>query len=300
MFRKPSAFLFAPALLWLVLLQGAPARALDVPPLEGRVNDQAGILSPATEQRLERALRELEQSDSTQIAVLTLPSLQGDSLEDFSIRVAEQWKIGHKGKDNGVIFLVSEKDRKVRIEVGYGLEGVLTDAKSSRIIRNEVVPYFRQGDYDRGIHAGLRSILGVIGGEGQPEAAGARVPVRAKSTASGLLMLLILFFLLFSRSGRFFLLGGMLGGMWGGRGMSRGGMGGFGGGGFGGGGGGFGGGGASGGWRWISRCPCSAWLARRPAWKGCRCTASAPTWPSSTVSARPRSTTPCACSAPWE
>jgi uncharacterized protein len=236
-------------LLAVVCLTAFPRAAypLSVPPLKGYVNDNANILSAGSRNAITAMLKNFDLRTGNEVVVLTIPSLEGDPLEDFSIRVAEQWKIGKKKKDNGVIFLVAQKDRKVRIEVGYGLEGVLTDAQCSRIIRNVIVPHFRKGDYAGGINAGLQAILGAIGQQG-PAAQGAVVPKQAKSTASGLLMMLFMFFLFFSRFGRLFLVGGMLGGMFGGRGMSRGGMGGFGGGGFGGGGGGFGGGGASGGW----------------------------------------------------
>jgi len=228
----------------------SPAAALSVPPLQGYVNDNAGLLSQGSRNALTVMLNRFEKQTGNQVVLLTIPSLEGDSLEDFSMSVAEQWKVGQKGKDNGVIFLVSEEDRKMRIEVGYGLEGVLTDAKSSRIIRNVVAPYFRQGQYDTGILAGMQAILGGIGGgEALPADTGRVRLEKRKSAASGLIMFLFLLFLLFSRTGRFVLVGGMLGGMMGGGGMRRGGFGGGGFGGFGGGGGGgFGGGGASGGW----------------------------------------------------
>lgn len=139
--------------------------ALDVPPLRGYVNDYAGIISPETERRLEGRLASFEGSDSTQIVVLTVPSLEGEDLESFSIRVAESWRIGRKGKDNGVILLVARGERKVRIEVGRGLEGTLTDLVSGRIIRGEITPRFRQGDFDGGIVAGVDAIISVVRGE---------------------------------------------------------------------------------------------------------------------------------------
>lgn len=138
--------------------------ALEVPALKGRVNDHAGILSDMAERQLEAALAELEQTDSTQIAVLTIPSLEGDSLEDFSIRVAEAWKIGQKDNDNGAILIVSKQDKKIRIEVGYGLEGKLTDLMSGRIIRNVMVPYFKEGDFDAGIVQGVTAMIGTVKG----------------------------------------------------------------------------------------------------------------------------------------
>ena len=157
-------------LLILCLLFPAAGHCLDVPALNSRVNDYAAILSPTAVQELEGKLAEFERNESTQIVVLTVPSLEGDSLEDFSIRVAEAWRIGQKGTDNGVILLVSAQDRKMRIEVGRGLEGVLTDLLSGRIIRDEIAPRFRAGDMDGGVIAGAAAIMGAVTGEyqGQP------------------------------------------------------------------------------------------------------------------------------------
>ncbi|TRZ51770.1 TPM domain-containing protein, partial [bacterium] len=119
------------------------AGALDVPQLKGRVNDYASMLSPETAQKLDAALSAIEKSDSTQIVVLTIPSLEGEVIEEFSIKVAEAWKIGQKNLDNGAILLVSKNDRKLRIETGRGLEGKLTDLISGRIIRSEIIPKFK-------------------------------------------------------------------------------------------------------------------------------------------------------------
>ncbi len=152
-------------ILALLLLCSTAGYALDVPLLRGHINDYAGILSRETQQRLEDELTRFEKSDSTQIVVLTVPSLGGEVLEEFSIKVAEQWKIGHKGKDNGVILLISRDDRKLRIEVGYGLEGKLTDLMAGRIIRQTIVPSFRLGDYDRGVSEGVRAIMLAVRGE---------------------------------------------------------------------------------------------------------------------------------------
>ncbi len=118
-----------------------------------------------TETRLERALQSFDLSDSTQIAILTIPSLEGDALEDFSIRTVDQWKIGQKSKDNGVLLLVSKKDRKIRIEVGRGLEGVLTDLLSGRIIDTVITPYFKAGNFDKGLEAGASAIIQATRGE---------------------------------------------------------------------------------------------------------------------------------------
>ena len=144
------------------------ALALEVPALRGRVNDYAGLLPSNKAQELEGRLAQFEQETGHQIAVLTVASLEGDALEDFSIRVAENWKIGQKGFDNGAILVIAQKDRKLRIEVGYGLEGVLPDAIASRIIREVIVPRFRANNYSGGIEAGVDAILKAARGEKVP------------------------------------------------------------------------------------------------------------------------------------
>ncbi|GFE58444.1 YgcG family protein [Geobacter sp. AOG1] len=154
------------SLILLLLLTGS-AYSLDVPALRGHVNDYAGMLSPAVVQQLERRLAEFEQSDSTQIVVLTVPTLAGENIEAYSIRVAESWKIGQKGLDNGAILLVAAQERKIRIEVGRGLEGKLTDLVAGRIIRNDIGPRFKAGDFDGGVQAGVTAIMDVAKGEYQ-------------------------------------------------------------------------------------------------------------------------------------
>jgi uncharacterized protein len=139
--------------------------ALDVPPLRGHVNDYADLLSAPAVHELEASLSAFERSDSTQIVVLTIPTLEGENLEEFSIRVAEAWKIGQKGTDNGAILLIAKQEHKVRIEVGRGLEGKLTDLVSGRIIRGEISPHFRSGDFDGGVKAGVSAIMEVVRGE---------------------------------------------------------------------------------------------------------------------------------------
>ncbi|MCX5794293.1 MAG: TPM domain-containing protein [Elusimicrobia bacterium] len=166
--------------LALVLLAAAPAAALDVPYLDGRVSDQAGILSPSAVKEISAQLAEHERKTGNQIAVLTVPSLEGEALEDFSVRVAKTWKLGQKGKDNGILLLVAPQDRKMRIEVGYGLEATLPDALAGRIIRDEITPPFRHQDYDGGIRAGVSAILGTLEGSYEPKA-----PERAASTSGG-------------------------------------------------------------------------------------------------------------------
>lgn len=149
----------------LVLLFIVPAAwSLDIPPLAGRVVDQAHVMLPAHLASLNEALTAHESKTSNQVAVLTLPSLTGEPLEEFSHRVASAWGLGQKGTDNGVLLLVAIQERKIRIEVGYGLEGTLTDVKTSQIIRHEMVPRFRQGKYSEGIVAGVQAILQTIEG----------------------------------------------------------------------------------------------------------------------------------------
>lgn len=152
-------------LLLLAVLAALPLAALDVPALKGRVNDYANMLKPVTAAAIESRLAALEQSDSTQIVVLTIPSLEGEVLEEYSMKVAENWKIGQKKLDNGAILLVARDDRKMRIEVGYGLEGKLTDLRSGRILDDIIRPAFRDGDYDKGISDGVDAMIQVVKGE---------------------------------------------------------------------------------------------------------------------------------------
>ncbi len=150
--------------LFCALSSLAFSQRLEVPFLSGRVNDHAGILSQETVREIEAKLDAHERATSNQVAVLIIPSLQDEVLEEYSIRVVETWKLGQKEKDNGVLLLIARDDRKLRIEVGDGLEGVLTDAVCSQIIRHEIVPYFKSGDFDAGVQAGVDAILATIEG----------------------------------------------------------------------------------------------------------------------------------------
>lgn len=137
-----------------------------VPELWGqRVHDEVHILKQTTIDELEKKLKTYEDSTSNQIAILVIQSLAGEVMERYSMRVVEKWKLGHKGKDNGVLLLVAFDDHKMRFEVGQGLEGVLTDLRCSTIVRNEIAPAFRRGDYDAGVTLGINSIIREIGGE---------------------------------------------------------------------------------------------------------------------------------------
>jgi uncharacterized protein len=229
----------------LILLLPLTAAALEVPKVSGYVNDHAGLISSATELKIENFLRGFEGSDSTQLVVLTIDSLEGESLEEYSLKVAESWKLGQKDKDNGALLLIAKQERKIRIEVGYGLEGELTDLLSGRIIDNEIKPRFKAGDFEGGIIAGITSMAEAVRGEYTGTGTTSR---KKKRNPWGSLALF-----LFLGPGLMLLGGGgrrgrhRRGGFWIG-GMGGGGFGGGGGGGFGGGGGGFGGGGSSGGW----------------------------------------------------
>jgi uncharacterized protein len=172
----------------MLLLLPHLACTLEVPQLRGRVNDYANLLSPGAAGRLEQQLADFEKSDSTQIVVLTIKSLEGESLEGYSIKVAEAWKIGRTKLDNGAILLIAKQERKVRIEVGLGLEGVLTDLVSGRIIRGDMSPHFKNNDYDTGISAGVSSVMQVVRGEYKAEP---RDLKQGKKSASPVITLLI-------------------------------------------------------------------------------------------------------------
>jgi uncharacterized protein len=243
--------------LALLLASSTSAADFEIPALRSAVTDRAGILSPTTREQLESALQHLHEVGGTQLAVLTVPDLAGLTIEQASIRVVDAWKLGSKQADNGVLLMVAPNDRRIRIEVGQGLEGALTDAYSKRIIDEGITPLFREGDMNGGITFGVFQIARITNPDVDlaPYLEGhLRNPRnRTQREASPWQLLffgLMMLFVFSSRSGilPFLLLGSM-----GGRG-ARGGMGGFGGGGgggfggFSGGGGGFSGGGASGGW----------------------------------------------------
>ena len=252
--------ILAAAFLLLVLAGAVATADLRIPPApDRRINDYAGVLTPTQRDRLEQQLVERERGSGNQVVVAIFRSLDGESLEDFSIRLAQAWRIGRKDLDNGVIFLVFLDDRKMRIEVGYGLEPTLTDAVSSSILRDVVAPRFREGKVAEGIGAGLDAIEAAIKGTYRAPAARATPPSESLSFAQLLLLLVVLGgigvavvpSLFFDRGAR---RNGWTGHGtgWGGPFMGGGGFGGGGrsgsGGGFSGGGGSFGGGGASGSW----------------------------------------------------
>jgi len=138
----------------------------EVPYMTGRITDNAEILSSGVKEALSDSLQSHEKRTGNQIAVLTIPSLAGESIEDFAVRVFDSWKLGNKEKDNGVLILVVPNDRRMRIEVGYGLEGTLTDAMAGRVIQSVMTPKFKNGDFDGGIADGAREVMAILeGGE---------------------------------------------------------------------------------------------------------------------------------------
>jgi uncharacterized protein len=159
--------------LWLVaavlgFAVHAGAAGVDIPPLKARVTDTTGTLSAQNIARLEQKLAAFEQEKGVQVAVLMVPTVEPESIEQYAVRVFEQWKLGRKRIDDGVLLVVAKNDRKLRIEVGYGLEGAINDATAKRIISDDIVPHFKHGDFAAGIDAGVSRILRVAGGEALP------------------------------------------------------------------------------------------------------------------------------------
>jgi uncharacterized protein len=230
------------------------AYALTFPPLTGRVVDEAGILDPATKEVLEQKLADFETKTADQFVVVTLTSLQGTSIEDYGYQLGRHWGIGQKDKNNGVLLIVAPNERKVRIEVGYGLEGDLTDAVSKLIIENAILPRFKVNDYAGGITRGVDDIIQAVTVD--PEEWKQRAKRRSEHRAPSVDMiifalLLFVFFYVWRRilwHSRAYPPGLRRGGWSGGGGSSGSSWSGSGGGGFSGGGGSFGGGGASGSW----------------------------------------------------
>ena len=165
-----------------VLITSACIFALDIPVLSAHVNDYAGVMKNADKRKAEEYLSALENTTGIQIAILTIPSLEGESLESYSYNVAEKWQLGQNGKDNGALLLVAMKEKKVRIENGYGLEDTLTDTKSGLIIRNVILPEFRNGNYSEGILRGVQNMGGIASGNAELVSKSVSEP---KNTSSG-------------------------------------------------------------------------------------------------------------------
>ena len=255
-------------LLLLALLASLGTAAQSLPPRPNPprlVNDLAGLMQPAEADALERKLVAYDDSTSSQIAVVTVPNLDGDDIADYAQKLYEAWGIGRKGKNNGILVLVAKQEHTARIQTGYGLEGAVPDALAKRIISNTLVPAFRQNQYYAGLDRGTDQLIALAKGEYQADPADARPQGRRDGSGSGMpfwviiIVLVIVFVMLRNRGGggrgnRGFG-GGFIppiifgGGGFGGGGFGGGGFGGGGGGGFGGfGGGSSGGGGASGNW----------------------------------------------------
>lgn len=265
--RQQAQWLVWVATLLLALFSAATAKAQTFPPLTGRVVDAAHVLPADVAARLDQQLTALEAQSQRQLVVATIPDLQGYDIEDYGYRLGRAWGLGDKKRNDGIVLIVAPKERKVRIEVGYGLEGTVTDGLSALIIQNVILPKFKAGDMPGGIEAGTDALvrqLTLPADQAQQIAANAR-PAPAPSSGQGgpallWLAFIALFFIwpLFRRmrgggqsggSGLGSMLAlGALSGLGGGRGGGGGFGGGDGGGGFSGGGGGFGGGGASGSW----------------------------------------------------
>jgi len=236
----------------LLVAASSALAAIEFPALTGRVVDEAGLLSPQTHAALNEKLTAHETQTGQQIVVVTVNSLHGEDIAAYGVQLGRHWQIGQQGEDNGALLIVAPREHQVRIEVGYGLEGVLPDAISFDIIQNVILPEFRRGDYQAGITAGVDAILAATANEYS-----LRGPRERRHKGAAIVMLLLmggLAFLLIGLAGRYgggrglrrsTTWGGYYGGLGGGS-FGRGG--GFGGGGFSGGGGSFGGGGASGGW----------------------------------------------------
>lgn len=220
------------------------------PKLSGRVVDQAGILSAGAERQIGALAEGHENATGNQVVVVTLPDLQGYAIEEYAVQLGRHWKIGQSKENNGVLLIVAQAERKVRIEVGYGLEGELTDAISSNIIHSIITPAFKQAKFEQGLFSGTQGIIDALGG--QYKVREVRNKKSKKASPFWNFLMLVIFLWIWPSRGRGGLLSGLLlgsvlsGGL---RGGSSGGSSGFGGGGgFSGGGGSFGGGGASGGW----------------------------------------------------
>jgi uncharacterized protein len=246
--------LFKTTSLWLcglLLSLNTLAAEPEFPKLSGRVVDNAQLLSAATTQNLNKQLAAQEQRTGNQLVVVTLNDLQGYDIADFGFQLGRHWGIGQKDTNNGALLIIAKQERKMRIEVGYGLEGKLTDARSAQIIQQILSPAFKTGDFDGGVTRAVEAMILVIDGKA------VAIPKKQSSSkesppALGFLMFIAIIFMMMG-GGRGRGRSGLIGGLLLGSALSRGGSGGFGGGGFGGGGfggggGGFGGGGASGGW----------------------------------------------------
>ncbi len=198
--RPERGIVFLLGLILLVLC--GPVAAQTFPQLTGRVVDGAALLDPSAQAALDRELAAFEARSGDQVVIVTVPDLQGHDIADYGYRLGRSWGIGGQGEDNGVILLVSRDDRRVRIEVGYGLEGTLTDALSRVVIENDILPRFRTGDYAGGIRAGTAAILQILGGDAAEVAARAeRAEAWERDGSGDWLTLAVILFIVFMAIG---------------------------------------------------------------------------------------------------
>ena len=193
---------------WLILLALpglASAAALELPSLAGPVTDLAGILDSGSRERLLQVIQDVEQRTTAQIAILTVPTTAPEAIQDYAVAVFDRWKIGTRGKDNGLLFLVAVQDRRLWITTGYGLEGILPDGKIGEIRDRQIIPYFRAGKYAEGILRGTEELAGVLLAQGNETAQGQRVATRPgrqrsphRSGSTGILLGIFLLLVLFS------------------------------------------------------------------------------------------------------
>lgn len=176
----------------LVVCAVAAGHALEVPPLKGRVNDYGNLLSPQTAQALEQKLAAFERETTNQLVVLTVPSLQDETIEGYAIKVGDTWKIGQHDKGNGVMLILAKKERKIRIEVGTGLQGALPDITAGQIIRNVMAPHLKAGNFDAGIAAGLDAVIAATKGEFKATPADRKASRKKKGSGYGLFIILSL------------------------------------------------------------------------------------------------------------
>lgn len=173
-----------------MLLQGASVFSEQpIPSLSGRVVDRAGVLTESEQRALSEELQSIERESGAQIAILTLDTVRPETIEQFSIRVAESWKLGRKGVDDGVLILLAKREREIRIEVGYGLEGAIPDALAKRIIDEQMTPWFRKGRFFNGLQAGVQALQKRIRGEELPAAVGRSAPEELGSFFTGIILL---------------------------------------------------------------------------------------------------------------
>lgn len=197
-----------------IMLLGIPSFAYDIPKPVGYVNDFASVLTAQTKHKLEAVLRELEQKTGVEFAIVTIRKLDDGDIFDYSVELFEKWGIGKKGKDNGLLFLVDIGDRKLRINTGYGLEGILPDGLLGRIRDRYIIPYFKKGEYNKGILNGTMAIVGVIAKAYNVKITGYAKPKKAKGSYISLVDIILILALLFFVSPYLFplFIGGIFGG----------------------------------------------------------------------------------------